>query len=295
VLPAVADRSASPRPAVPAGPVPAGSVKALRPVTPLAIVVALLDRLTRQAEDLFPAQALLPDLRRARDLAAGLDPYLARCTTPESPALRRLADRTRGENWRQRPDVGGVHLEPEMLCGHVEGKFLQMLVGLTRAVDVLEVGLFTGYSALAMAEALPVEGHLVACEIDPTAATLARRWLDWSPSGGKVDIRVGPALGTLQQLADQGRSFDFVFLDADKTGYAGYLQLLLGSTLLAPHGLLCVDNTLMQGETYLPRGTSTPQGRALAAFNATVADNPRVEQVMLPLRDGLTLIRRAER
>lgn len=265
-----------------------------RPVTPVGLLAATLDRLTKQVEDSAGVTTgLLVDLRRARDLATGLDPYLSRCTTPESPALRRLAARTRAEDWPNRSaTVPGVHLEQEMLSGHVEGQFLRLLVRLTRAVHVLEIGLFTGYSALAMAEALPAGGTVLACEIDPDAAGFARHCLDDSPDGHKVDIRVGPALATLERLAEQGRSYDLVFLDADKTGYEDYLRLLVGTTLLAPHGLLCVDNTLLQGEAYLVDGVTSPAGRALTAFNAAVAADPSLEQVMLPLRDGLTLVRR---
>ena len=263
-----------------------------RPVTPVAILAATLGRVTGQVEaSPGVASGLAEELRRARDLAVGLDPYLSRCTTPESPALQRLAARTRAQDWA--PAAGsGVHLESEMLSGHVEGQFLRMIVALSRAVQVLEIGLFSGYSALAMAEALPADGTVLACEIDPAAARFARHCLDDSPAGHKVEIQVGPALATLQVLADQGRSFDLVFLDADKAGYEGYLRLLVGSTLLAPHGLLCVDNTLLQGEPYLTGEVSSPPGRALAAFNAAVAADPQLEQVMLPLRDGLTLIRR---
>lgn len=262
-----------------------------RPVTPLGLVSAALARLARRADDLPGAQPLLADLHTARGLADGLDPYLRECTTPESAALRQLADSTRAEDWGGRDAAAGPHLEPEMLSGHVQGQFLRMLVRLTRARYVLEIGLFTGYSSLAMAEALPADGDLLACEIHPGAAALARRCLDSSSSGGKVDIRVGPALQTLKGLASEGRSFDLVFLDADKTGYSDYLRLLLDGALLAPHGLLCVDNTLLQGEPYLTGGPPSAAGRAVAAFNATVAADARLEQVLLPLRDGLTLIR----
>ena len=262
-----------------------------RAVTPLGLVAGMLSRLTDQAEELPGARTLLPDLRHARDLAAGLEPYLRRCTTPESATLARLADRTRAEDWRRHAGPAGSHLEPEMLSGHVEGQFLRMLVGLTRAVSVLEIGLFTGYSALAMAEALPPGGVLTACEIDPSAAALARQCLNRSPSGARVDIRLGPALATLRRLIAEGRRFDLVFLDADKTGYPDYLRLLLDGSLLARRGLLCVDNTLLQGEPYLPGGAKTAQGHAIAAFNAAVAADARIEQVLLPIRDGLTLIR----
>lgn len=267
----------------------------LRPVTPLGLVAAALDRVARTAEDLPGAGPLLAELQAARDLAGGIEPYLRQCSTPQSPALRQLAERTLAQDWRRTGSTTGANLEPEMLSGHVEGQLLRMLVGLTRAVHVLEIGLFTGYSALAMAEALPPGGDLVACEIDPGAAALARSCLDASPSGAKVDIRVGPALATLQLLSQQRRSFDLVFLDADKTGYRDYLRLLVEGALLAPHGLLCVDNTLLQGEPYLPGRAPSAQGQAIAAFNETVAADPRLEQVMLPLRDGLTLIRWAAR
>lgn len=264
----------------------------LRPVTPMALVTATLERLRRRAEQLPGAHELLPDLGLAHALATGLDPYLSRCTTAESGALALLADRTLVQTWDSPTHGAGVQLEPEMLSGHVEGQLLRMLIGLTRAVRVLEIGLFTGYSALAMAQALPPEGELIACEIDPGAAAVARQLLDGSPTGAKVDIRVGPAMSTLRELAEHGHSFDMIFLDADKTGYTDYLHLLIDTPLLAAHGLLCVDNTLLQGEPYLPGGPSTTQGRAIAEFNDDVCADPRLEQVMLPLRDGLTLIRR---
>ena len=179
-----------------------------------------------------------------------------------------------------------------MLSGHVEGQALKFLVRLARARRVLEIGMFTGYSALAMAEALPDDGELVACERDPRVAEFAQRCFRESPSGDKIDVRVGPALVTLGELAAAGELFDLVFVDADKGGYAEYVRTLLDTGLLAPDGVICVDNTLMQGQPWLA-GPSTPNGEAIAAFNQGLADDPSIEQVLLPLRDGLTLIRRA--
>ena len=109
------------------------------------------------------------------------------------------------------------------------------------------------------------------------------------PGGHKIDVRVGPALDTLRGLV--GETFDLVFVDADKAGYLGYLDALLELELLAPHGLICVDNTLMQGQPWTS-GEPSANGAAIAAFNRAVAADPRVEQVLIPLRDGLTLIRR---
>jgi caffeoyl-CoA O-methyltransferase len=266
-----------------------------RPVTPQTILADQLGRLTRQLEAAAGVDpALISGLRDACALARGLDPYLSRWTTPESPALRLLAERTAARDWRQHPaDVVPAPLEQEMLSGHVEGQTLKMLVHATRARRVLEIGTFTGYSALAMAEALPADGQLVSCELDPEVAAFAQRCFQDSPDGGKIEVRVGPALATLRELAAAGDVFDLVFIDADKAGYTGYLTALLDLGLIAGHGLICVDNTLMQGQPWLP-GEPTANGTAVAAFNRTVAAEPRVDQVIIPLRDGLTLIRPRE-
>jgi caffeoyl-CoA O-methyltransferase len=263
-----------------------------RPVTPHSILASRLSRLARRVADSGGADpALAEEARQLSCLADGLDPYLSRLTTPESADLRRLARRTEAEDWNRH--AGGRSagfLEQEMLSGHVEGQLLKMLVHATRARRVLEIGTFTGYSALAMAEALPEGGELVTCEIDPAVADLAGRGFRESASGGKVSIRVGPAQRTLGELAAAGGRFDLVFIDADKAGYQGYLDALLEGGLLEPHGLICVDNTLMQGQPWTP-GEPAANGAAIAAFNQAVADDPRVEQVIIPLRDGLTLIR----
>jgi caffeoyl-CoA O-methyltransferase len=247
-------------------------VSAPRPVTPASILAAKLTALAARLDE--------PELREAAELAAGLDPYLERWA---SPALEALAKLTAAQTW-----TGS--LEQEMLSGHVEGRVLAMLVHVSRARRVLDVGMFTGYSALAMAEALPADGTVVACEIDPAVAELARTGFAASPDGSKIDVRVGPALDTLRGLA--GESFELVFIDADKAGYRAYLDTVLELDLLAPHGLVCVDNTLMQGEPYLD-GPRSANGEAIAAFNAALAADPRLESVLVPLRDGVTLIRRA--
>ena len=228
-----------------------------------------------------PAGILAAQLERASALAGGLEAYVTACTSPESPALARIAARTREREWE-----GG--LEQEMLSGHAEGQLLKLLVRITRARRVLEIGMFTGYASLAMAEALPADGVVVACELDAEVAAHARESFASSPDGEKVDVRVGPALDTLDGLA--GETFDLVFLDADKPGYVAYYERLLDTGILAADGLLCADNTLLQGEPWLP--DPSPNGAAIAAFNERVAADPRVEQVLLPLRDGITLIRR---
>jgi len=272
------------------GPPPDATSDGPRPVTPVGILAAELHALVaRVAADERQDPELLAGLERARDLAAGLDPYVAAVTTRESPALAALDRRTRQEDWAAH--AGDLGLEQEMLSGHVEGQVLKFLVHAIRARRVLEIGLFTGYSALAMAEALPADGELIACEVDPHAAAVAQECLGASEAGAKVRVEVAPALDTLARLADAGESFDLVFVDADKAGYVDYLHAVLDTGLLAEGGVVAVDNTLLQGQPYLP-GEPTENGAAIARFNAAVAEDPRVEQVLLPLRDGLTLIRR---
>ncbi|GAB3996287.1 O-methyltransferase [Nocardioides marmoraquaticus] len=256
-----------------------------RPVTPVGIAADLLASLVTRVGGADLPDDVRRDLERAHGLVAGLDDYVARCTTPASDDLVALEIRTRTEAWE-------AGLEQEMLSGHVEGVFLQMLVAATRARSVLEIGMFTGYSALAMAEALPDGGRLVACEVDENAATIACSAFASTTAGALVDVRVGDAASTLRGLADAGERFDLVFVDADKAGYAGYLDALLDLDLLADGGLVVVDNTLMQGQPWLP-GERTANGEAIAAFNDRVAADDRVQQVLLPLRDGVTLVRRA--
>lgn len=265
-----------------------------RPVTPLGILVAQLQQIVQQAETTNIPTELKISLQQALALASGLDPYLEECTTSQSPALAALAQKTAAEDWSQRFSDGETvrHLEQEMLSGHIEGQTLKLFIRMMGAKRVLEVGMFTGYSALAMAEALPEDGLVVACEVDHYVAEFAQTCFAASPHGRKITVEIAPALETMQKLAAAGESFDLVFIDADKKEYSEYLRLLVDTELLAPQGVICVDNTLYQGEVYLPPAQRTTNGEAIAQFNRIVAQDPRVEQVLLPLRDGLTLIRR---
>lgn len=256
-----------------------------RPVTPTTILAKDLGDLVNAFDNGDLGQGFAQRLRRARDLAQGLDPYLERCTTPHSPALAELSRRTREMDWEG-------PLEQEMLSGHVEGQTLKFLVHMTGATRVLDIGMFTGYSALAMAEALPEGGQVIACEIDRVVAEFAQTCFARSPHGDKITVEVGPAIDTLRRSTEASGRFDFVFIDADKTGYVDYYRFLLDSTLLADRAVIAVDNTLLQGTPYAAGKGRTVNGDAIEDFNTVVAEDPRVEQVLLPLRDGVTLIRR---
>ena len=268
----------------------------LRAVSPSSLIAEKLSLLVDQANKINGLSAeFLELLREAEQIASGLEPYLTSCTTAESSDLSRLVADTQSINWKQHFDSGktSLHLESEMVSGHVEGQFLKMLIGMLQATQVLEIGLFTGYSALAMAEALPDHGKLVACEVDVFAADFAKVQFVQSVHGRKIHVAVGDAATTIQRLSVAGQSFDLIFIDADKAGYSNYLDIILEGTLLAPNGVICVDNTLMQGLPYLD-APLTGNGLAIAEFNRKVAMDLRVEQVLLPLRDGLTLIRRSQ-
>ena len=267
---------------------------AARPVTPLGILVEKLEKIVKMAKNDAVSASLADALGEAYQLAAGIDPYIEEMTTEESPALAKLALKTSEEPWSKRFSDGETvrQLEQEMLSGHIEGQTLKMFVYMTGAKNILEIGMFTGYSALAMAEALPENGRVVACEVDEYVAEFAKNCFKESLHGSKISVEVAPALETLRKLADAGESFDLVFIDADKKEYVDYFKLLLDSNLLAPNGFICVDNTLLQGQPYLPSEKRTANGEAIAQFNRIVAEDPRVEQVLLPLRDGLTIIRR---
>lgn len=205
-----------------------------------------------------------------RLVSPAIERYAARHSAPESAILRALAKETYSKT-----------RIPQMQVGHLQGTFLRLLVRLTRARRVLEIGAFTGYSALAMAQALPKEGRLITCDIDPEATGIARRFWKKSPHGEKIRLELGPALATLRSLKGP---FDLVFLDADKENYVRYWDACVPKT--RPGGLLVADNVLWSGRVLDPKDATD---RALARFNRHVLRDSRVEAVMLPVRDGITL------
>ncbi len=264
-----------------------------RPVTPWDILVEKLRTLSEQATSIADVDSsFLETLSESLVLAQGMNPYIGSITTEESGDLQNLVQRTKTEDWQKRFEYGDttLGLEQEMVSGHIEGQFLKMLVHATQAKAILEIGLFTGYSALAMAEALPADGEIVACEIDPYAADFARRCFEASAHNSKILIEIGPAKDSLLTLANQGRQFELIFIDADKTGYIAYLDFIISNALLKNGGLIVIDNTLMQGEPYTRKNIGA-NGQAIEKFNQFVAADRRVEQVVLPIRDGITLIR----
>jgi caffeoyl-CoA O-methyltransferase len=170
---------------------------------------------------------------------------------------------------------------PQMQVGRIEGRFLKMLVRLTGARRILEIGMFTGYSALMMAEGLPDDGRIITCDIDPKAEAIARRYFNESPDGHKIEVRIGPALDTIKTLSGP---IDMVFIDADKGNYSNYYQACF--PLVRPGGLIVADNVLWSGRVLHPE---SPDDHAIVAFDKLVQSDSRVENVCLTVRDGMML------
>jgi caffeoyl-CoA O-methyltransferase len=191
-------------------------------------------------------------------------------TKPESDLFERL----REETYR-------VMNYPQMQVGRIEGRFLKMLVRLTGARRVLEIGMFTGYSALMMAEGSPADGRIITCDVDPKAEQIARRYFAESPHGHKIEVRMGAALETIASLTEP---LDLVFIDADKENYVNYYEACL--PLVRPGGLIVADNVLWSGKVLKAEDEPT---RAIVAFNERVQQDPRVENVCLTVRDGIML------
>jgi caffeoyl-CoA O-methyltransferase len=205
-----------------------------------------------------------------------IERYAEEHTTPPAELLAALAEETRASL-----------RSPQMLTGTIEGRFLEMLVWASGARRVLELGTYSGYSALSMAAALPPGGHIDTCEIDEQHAEVARRYISQSPHADRITVHVGPALETIERLEG---TFDLVFIDADKENYVNYYEAVLPR--LAERGLIAADNTLWSGRV-LDAEDNSEGTRAIKTFNEHVRADPRVASVMLSIRDGVTLIRAA--
>ena len=251
-----------------------------------------------------PNERLADVLREACNIAEGQDAYLTKMTSPPSEACAALGKATENANWGELHASGQTmfRFSSAWTTDNVEAKTLAMFAYMLKAKRVLEIGMFTGFGALSIAEVLPSDGKMVSCEIDPFLATFSKPFFAKSPHGHKVDVRIGAALETMRNYdaTAEGGGFDMIFIDADKGGYADYYEAALTTPgLLAEGGVIVVDNTLFKGQAWLPPQEAARDylswnagGVAIAAFNEMVKDDDRVEQVILPVRDGITIVRR---
>lgn len=205
--------------------------------------------------------------------------YIEQHSSPENDVLKQITRST--------------HLEvinPRMLSGHVQGRVLSMFSQMIRPQRIVELGTFTGYSALCLAEGLTENGKLITIEHNDEMEPAIRRNLALSPLGEKIELVIGDAKEELRQLGERLEVFDLVFIDADKKEYCDYLDLIL--PLTRPGGWILADNTLWDGHIIDTAYDKDKQTIALRAFNDKVMQDERLEKVILPLRDGLTIIRK---
>ena len=205
-----------------------------------------------------------------------LDDYILQHTSPEPDYLYRL--------WRA-TNIHTIH--GRMASGHLQGRLLKMLVQMIQPQRVLEVGTFSGYSALSMAEGLPEGGRLYTFEINDEMEDFTRPWIENSPVADKITFLIGDAM---QEAPRLGVEFDMAFIDGDKRTYCECYDMVL--SILRPGGFIVTDNTLWDGHVIDPVYENDQQTQGIRRFNEYVAQDPRTEQVILPMRDGLTLIRK---
>lgn len=212
-------------------------------------------------------------------LPEAIERYVSETLVKETPLQRRLREET------ARLPMGMMQI------GADQGAFLALLVRLIGARRTLEIGTFTGYSALTVASALPADGKLIACDVSEEWTSIGRRYWREAELENRIDLRLGPAAETLRSLLAAGEAgrFDFAFIDADKSNYDTYYELSL--QLLRPNGLIAIDNVLWSGSV-LDEKKRDADTTALRALNLKVRDDARVESVLLTVGDGLTLARK---
>ena len=210
----------------------------------------------------------------ARYISDEIEAYAERYTSAREELFDRLGEETRA-----------TQNAPQMMVGPIEGAFLSFLVKMTNAKRVLELGTFTGWSSIEMARALPPDGRIITCDVNPETTSVARRYAEEAGVADRIDYRLGPGLETLATLEGP---FDLVFIDADKGGYVDYYEAVLPK--LSPRGVIAADNTLF-GFAH-DRENNGGNAEAISRFNEHVLHDDRVESVLLPFREGVTLIRR---
>jgi caffeoyl-CoA O-methyltransferase len=208
-----------------------------------------------------------------RLVSADIEAYAQAHSMPESDLCRALREET-----QRRMEA------PQMIVGPLEGAFLKMMVQLVQAKRVLEIGMFTGYSALCFAEALPADGTVFTCEIDEESSALAQQYFSRSPIGKKIEVRMGPALETMRHLKGP---FDLIFIDADKINYVNYYRWALD--LVSLRGVILIDNVLWDGDV-LKQPAPDENTAAIQELNRTVSSDPRVSAVLVTIRDGVLVV-----
>ncbi|BFZ64084.1 hypothetical protein YB2330_005222 [Saitoella coloradoensis] len=268
------------------------------PDTPLEIMADLL----RKSLSAKSPEEKESYVKKALEISQGLDDYMTVATTTPSQNVHTMVDATLRNDWDAAHANGETKFKytNNFCAGTFEAQFIATLCKLTGAKRVLEIGMFTGTTALACAESIPDDGKVYTCDIEPYMKTFSKPFFEKAGQDKKIEVCIAPAQDTLSELAKKGECFDLIFVDADKTGYLAYFQKIMDLGLLAYGGALVVDNTLFKGGVYTDSALAeVPEQKkadvremtdALITFNKTVRDDPRVEVIVLPIRDGVSII-----
>ena len=209
-------------------------------------------------------------------LPAGIEEYCESHTEQESDLLRTLNRETHANV-----------LSPRMLSGHMQGRFLSMISRMITPENILEIGTYTGYSALCFAEGLSKTGRIITIDVNEELETMVRRYFENSPYASQIDYRIGNALEVIPGLTD---TFDLIFIDADKLNYLAYYNLCLPK--LRKGGFIIADNVLWSGKVVEKKERTDKDTQALLDFNRTIQEDPRVSNILLPIRDGLMVLQK---
>lgn len=256
--------------------------------TPIEVMTSLLEQArastTTHEKDAYIEAAL--------DISKTLDDYLIETTTPASTSLTNMIDATMKTDWNELHSSGktNYHYNTNWCAGTFQAQFVATLCTLVNAKRILEIGMFTGTTAAAMADALPDDGLVVSCEIEPWLKEFASEFFVKAGLEKKIQVELGSAHDTIPKLAKAGQTFDLIFLDAEKTGYEAYYKAVMELGLLSNTGAFIVDNTLFKGQVYQAEPNRGTDAKALKRFNELVRDDPRVDVIILPVRDGVSII-----
>ncbi|EJD33542.1 caffeoyl-CoA O-methyltransferase [Auricularia subglabra TFB-10046 SS5] len=258
--------------------------------TPAERISKLLARLdTKLAASLSPGDEAFSLLSEARAVLDGMDGYMEQHSTPYPPILDEMMRAIDTTEWAA---VGSeITLAPNMCAGGYEAGVLCMMAKMCGARRILEIGMFAGTTTVALALVPEVE-QVVSLEYEPFLRDFAKPFFERAGVEDKIDVRVGDARETLKVLHDEGLGFDMVFIDADKGGYPTYFKSILDFGLLAPKGIIVLDNTLYKGTPYAPHEVFDDGVAGISEVNRLARTDDRVDVVILPIRDGITIARR---
>jgi len=236
------------------------------------------------------AKEVLDAIQEALDLVEAREDFTENYTTTPSPACENILKQTYATDWQALKDQGKTDwkLTPMMMTGPLEGQFLKSIVSMVKAKRILDIGMFTGYSALAMTEALPADGEMVTVDKEKYLETYTRALFDESPHSKKIKIHIGSATEYMKQEAKEGRKFDLIFLDADKSEYKDYMEVAFSGGLLSPGGTVLVDNAYRHGAGYMASAGDNPTKQ----LQTIVKSDASLHSVLVPMRDGVIMLRR---